>query len=383
MTDHPGASNGLGSEAWLRKRSGYFREVIGYRESIDLLNDPRLLASFAGMFEAVGVTSGPLWEHATTALLSVNGEEHHRLRSLVAGSFTPRAAERLRPIARETAVSLVEELASNDTGDLIADFAVPYLIKTLSHYTGFTEAELVASYPAVEQVGRGMKDFANRLDDLEEGFGLLLSCVRTALDERREEQREDLLGQIAAQVAAGSFPEPFALGIMTAFLSAGLEPTINQVGLLVMVLSEYPDVWDAVGSGQVEPARAVEAGLRMRSTNPSAMRRVAETFDYQGVTFDEGDVVVVDIAAANHDPRQFAPDELDLNTSRSSHLAFGFGPHFCLGAALARVQLQEALRALTERVTCPTILAMREDDGSGGLVGPLTLTISLERRSSR
>jgi cytochrome P450 len=112
------------------------------------------------------------------------------------------------------------------------------------------------------------------------------------------------------------------------------------------------------------------------------LRRVADSFDYRGVRFEEGEEIVVDLAAANHDPRRFPePDRLDLDDEKSSHLAFGFGPHHCLGAALARVQLQEAIGALTQRLTCPEILEVVEWKGAG-LVGPTSLALSVSSRVS-
>jgi cytochrome P450 len=375
-----GNAQGPVSESWLRRQSGYFREVIGYAEAVDLLNDPRLHANFLGMFEAVGISSGPLWENAAGSLLSLNGEAHRQVRSLIAGRFTPRAAERLRPTAREAAHQLIKTFASNETCELVTEFAIPYVIKGTSHHIGLPEADIAACYPAVELVGKAMNDMGNRVEELEQGFAPLIAYARTALEERRRHPVDDVLSLLADEMARGSLPEPVALSIVTALLSAGLEPTIKQLGILVSVLSRQPEIWEALASGELAPTNAVEAALRVHSTNQGAMRCVAESFDYRGVRFKEGEIVIVDLATANHDPRQFESDELDLGADRASHLAFGFGPHFCLGAALARVQLQEAVRALAECLTCPVIVDVAEHEGRGGLVGPSSLTISFSRR---
>ena len=169
---------------------------------------------------------------------------------------------------------------------------------------------------------------------------------------------------------------------MATLLSAGLEPTINQLGIMVSVLSSRPDIWQSLAAGEVTASTVVEAVLRFRSTNQGAARFVAEPFDYHGVHFDDGEAVLVGLAAANHDPRQFpSPEELVLEGERSSHLAFGFGPHFCLGAALARVQLQEALSALTRGMTRPEITHLEELE-PGGLIGPSSLTLSFSARDA-
>ena len=105
MTSSPKSSHA----DWL-SRSGYFREVVGYAEAVDLLNDPRMQSRFVKILENVGLTDGPVWEAAAASLLSLNGDEHKRLRSLVAERFTPRAVEPLRPGARATAQQLIAEL---------------------------------------------------------------------------------------------------------------------------------------------------------------------------------------------------------------------------------------------------------------------------------
>jgi cytochrome P450 len=178
----------------------------------------------------------------------------------------------------------------------------------------------------------------------------------------------------------GSLPEPVALVLVASLLSAGHNPPINQLGITVSLLSRRPEIWDAIATGELAPARVVEAVLRFRSTNQGVLRRVSESFDHRGVRFNEGETIIVNTGAANHDARRFAaPDRLDPDADSSSHLAFGFGPHFCLGAALARVQLQEALSALAQRLTCPEVVAVSEMDGPG-LVGPSSLVVSFSRR---
>ena len=376
-----GADAGVHSEGWLR-RSGYFREVVGYEEAVDLLSDPRMLARFVEIFEGIGITSGPLWEAAASSLLSLNGEEHRRLRSIVAERFTPRAVERIRPLARETADRLVASFESAGRCELISEFAEPYVTTGTCRFVGFAEDDVASLWHAVQTIGLAMKDMSKRIADLDQGLELL-AFARREIAARRERSNDDVITVIADAVERGELPEPVALVIVTTLLSAGLEPTVNQVGITVAVLADHPDVWDAVARGEVAATNAVESVLRLRSTNQGAARRVGETFEYGGVCFNEGETVLVSLAAANHDPRRFAePDRLTLDTDRNSHLAFGFGPHFCLGAALARVQLQEAVATLTRRLTCPTVVAIEQHD-AGGLIGPFRLEIRFSARPSR
>lgn len=363
---------------WLRQ-SGFFREVSGYAEAVDLLNDRRLHAQFVRMVEALGVTSGPLWEAVAASLLSLNGEEHRRLRSVVAPRFTPRAVESLRPFARDCAHELIETFAATGQSELVAEFAAPYVMRSTCRYVGFPEENVADCWDAVELVASAAQDLSNRVDDWGRGVLALVATGRSVLEERRRDPRDDVLTVIADAVDRGSLPELIGVEIVGTLLSAGHEPTINQLGILVSVLSGQPEVWDALGRGELAPGGVVEEVFRLRSTNQGVARWVAESFDYRGAHFKEGETILVSLDAVNHDPRQFEQaDQMDLDAA-GSHLAFGFGPHFCLGAALARLQLQEAIRALTRSLTVPAIIEVTENEG-GGLVGPSSLSIAFSRR---
>jgi cytochrome P450 len=368
---------------WLR-RSGFFHEVVGYAEAVDLLNDPRMHANMVSTFEGLGVTCGLLRDIAAASLLSLNGEEHKRYRSLIAGWFTPRAAERIRPVARDAAHRLLTTFESAGGCEFLTEFAVPYVRKGTCAFAGFPEDDVAACWQALELLASATKNPKDRIEAHEQEVLLALAeYARSALEERRRHPGTDVLTLVADEVTRGSVPEVVALGIIVTLLSAGHDPTINQLAIMVEMLSREPAVWDAVGTGKLSPTKVVEALLRFRSTNQAVTRRVAESFDYRGIRFDEGKTILISLAAANHDPRIFVEsDQLDLGAKRTPHLSFGFGPHYCLGAALARVQLQEAIAALTQRLTCPEIVHIVESGGAG-LVGPLSLTVSFSRRDSK
>jgi cytochrome P450 len=367
---------------WLRK-SGLFREVVGYPEAVDLLKDPRMHSCLPSDFEALGITSGTIRDVAEASLLNLNGEEHKRYRSLIADLFTPRAAEQNRPVARHAAHELITTLEASGGCDFVNDFAAPYIRKSTSHFVGFSQEEVAAGWQAVELISSQLKRPINRIDAHDQAVVLaLVASANSTLEDRRRRPRRDILSLVADEVARGSLPVSVGLGLVISLLSAGHEPTINQLGITVTELSRRPEIWDALGSGELKPTSVVEAVLRFRSTNQGVMRRVADPFDYRGVRFEEGEKIVVGLAAANHDPRRFSePYRLVLDQEKPSHLSFGFGAHHCLGAALARVQLQEAIGALTQRLTCPEILEVVEWQGAG-LVGPTSLAISISRRFS-
>jgi cytochrome P450 len=380
-TDSSDADAGSAHEAWLR-RSGYFREVFGYAEAVDLLNDSRLHANMVSTLEPLGVTSGPLWEVAAASLLSLNGTEHRRQRSLISQRFTPREAERARPVAREAAHNLVTSLEASGSCEFVAEFATPYISRSTCHFVGFAEEDVAARWHALELIRTATKD-GRRFGAREQEVLLELATYEASvLEDRVQRPTGDVLTVVAQEFARGSITEPAALGFVNALLVAGHEPTIKQLGITVSVLVSRPDVWDALGAGELAPSAVVEAVLRYRSTNQGVLRRVDEPFEYCGVGFQEGEAVFISLAAANHDARHFAePDHLDVEAVRIPHLAFGFGPHHCLGAALARVQLQEAISVLAQRLTRLEVRDIVDDEGLG-LIGPSSLTMSFSSRGA-
>jgi cytochrome P450 len=357
--------------------------VLGYAEAVQLLNDPRLHASMAASLESIGVTTGPLRDVAAASLLSLNGAEHRRQRALVAHRFTPRAVERARPVARAAAERLVSNFETAGRCEFVADFATPYVRTSTCDLVGYPEQDVADRWHTLEFLETAMRN-QRVLDESDlESLGELITFAATALDQRRREPGDDVLTTIAAELAEGSLTEPAAIGLAVALLSAGHQPTIKQLGITMVVLADHPDLWEALGTGELEPPGVIEAILRLRSTNQAAIRRVAQPFEYQGVCFEAGDAILVNLAAANRDPRRFDdPEVLDLDPTGTPHVSFGFGPHHCLGASLARAQLQEALRILSERLTA---LAVRElvEDTVPGLAGPTSLGLSFASRSAR
>ncbi|MEO6626953.1 MAG: cytochrome P450 [Aquihabitans sp.] len=377
------ARSGSDDEWW--RSEGVFRVVHGYQEAASLLNDPRIESDIVRIFEAVGVTEGPLWESMASSFLSLNGAEHKRYRSAIAREFTPRKAERIRPTARATANDLIDSFAASGTCELIHSYAGPYVGAGICEFVGFPLDEVGPLSAALYRIALAFKDLHNRIDLCAEGVAELVAYAKQTLELRQSNppDQPDVLSVISAAVEDGTYPETVAWSLIAGLLSAGHEPTINQLGLMVHALSHRPELWNALGSGAIEPRPLVEELLRYESTNRQLHRQAAETVECPGLTFRAHDNLLIDLERANHDPRRFPnPDDVDIAANQGPHLAFGFGPHHCLGAAVARVQLQEGLLALAQRLTVPEVVEIVPDEGAG-LKGYRLLTVGFhERRPS-
>lgn len=369
----------MGDPDWL-DRSEFIPRVTGYHEAAALLADSRFHADFAGIIEGVGGRDTMAWRSATASLLSLNGDDHKRVRAVVAPFFTPRAVERVRPLLAGVAEELVEGLPADGRCDFIRAFAAPYVSAGTCRHVGFSVERESACARAIDDLAHAAADLRGRLDEFVAAGEVLLTHARGSLDERRAEPADDAITAIADAVDAGRLSPLEAEVLVASFLSAGHEPTTKQLGLLVLLLADRPSLWDDVAGGQADVRAVVEEVLRFAPTNGGVVRRVAERAELDGVTFDRGLLLSVDTHAANRDPRRFAdPDRFDAGRADGGHLAFGLGAHHCLGAALARAQLQEAVRALTAGLRCPRVERVTESDG-GGLAGPTAVEIAFERR---
>ena len=367
--------------ASLTKRTddGFFRLIDGQREASHLLGEPRVHAALADFLRPF-LTDPTARRAIEESLLNLNGPEHRRQRGLIAKEFTPRAAERVRPISHDTAHHLLDELINRAECDVVGEFSWPYVTAGICDFVGFDIEDVDAVSASIHQIATASESLGTRGPEFEAGLIRLLDFSTTALAARRDRPRNDFLSTLAQLVADGSLTEMSAVSLSTGLLSAGHEPTSKQLSNSIEVLVGYPDLWEAMGAGEVAAKPVVEELLRVRSANRGVHRRIAEDFEWRGAQFTQGEWLRVDIDAANHDPTRFDdPSEVNLETNPAAHVSFGRGAHICLGAAVARVQLQEALTAVTQRLEVPEILEFVPGTGEG-LVGPRLLRISVRSR---
>jgi cytochrome P450 PksS len=181
---------------------------------------------------------------------------------------------------------------------------------------------------------------------------LFLRLIRSLIRDRRAQPRDDLLGALVlAEEAGQKLSEDELLAMVFLLLVAGHETTVNLIGNGLLALIEYPAEMDRLRREPTLIRPAIEELLRYGSPVETGTERYAlEDIQLAGTTIPRGSLVFAAIASANRDERQFPdPDKLDLGREPNKHLAFGLGPHYCLGAALARLEGQIAVNALLRR----------------------------------
>jgi cytochrome P450 len=224
-----------------------------------------------------------------------------------------------------------------------------------------------------------------RLAEVDAALVQLLAYAGELARRRRAEPRDDLVTRIAQAAAEDGWPEEGVSGAIAGLVFAGHETTKNQLGWTVAVLAGQERTWDGVADGSLASADVVEEVLRVRSTVTHTGRVVAEPVEHKGERFEPGTILFLSIWSADHDARVYPnADAVDPGRDGNAppHLAFGHGAHHCLGAALARAELQEALAALTSRITCPTVGAGAAWKPPAGITGPVALPIAFAARAA-
>jgi cytochrome P450 len=360
--------------------------VMHYERVRQLLSDPRLHTNIAEFLRNVGVSAGPFYEWMSNSPLNFDGADHQHWRGLMSRTFTPRRVEGLRPFLRTAAHALIDAFAHRGTCEFMEQFADAYPSLGLCELIGVPSEDRESFRAWANTIGLGFSPVvAMHIVAVDEALERLLSYTRELAARRRADPRDDLVTRIAQAGSEDGWTDMQVAGSIAGLVFAGHETTKNQLGWMVAVLAGRSDLWDAVGKGDLPAASLVEEVMRYRSAVTGVGRRVAEAVIVDGERLEPGEQVFLSLWSADHDEATYPkPDELHPQQSADTpHLAFGHGAHFCLGAALARAELQEALAALTSRLGCPTLGADATWKPPFGINGPERLPITFTCRPAR
>jgi cytochrome P450 len=292
-------------------------------------------------------------ERRRKSILSVDGEEHARLRRLVAPAFTPKAADRLRPFMREVINGLVDKVVDDGRCELVEDVCEPYPIPIICELLGAPKEDWKQfSLWATDIFRIFNSDLINDMPLINKASDELNTYVRALVEERRAAPRHDLLSDlIAAEEAGDKLSTDELVMLAEAVLMAGTDTTRNQLACSVALFAQHPDQWKLLAAEPERAQRAVEETMRFLGAIAGTARVASEDIEFRGVLFPQGTLVATSLVGANFDPNAWqAPFEFDITKERSAtQMTFGSGIHFCLGANLARAELQEALPLLARR----------------------------------
>jgi hypothetical protein len=298
-------------------------------------------------------------------LLFLDPPDHTRLRRLVSKAFTPRRIEQLREHIKEIADELLADIRPGEPFDVMTTIAYPLPVIVICELMGIPVED--------RHLFEGWSSDATRLldGDIDEDTmqrGVLaamyfINYFNTLFEARRVEPRDDLVsGLVAVEDAGDVLTEEELRSIVLLLFVAGHETTMNLIGNGLFALMQHHDQWDRLVADRSLVQSAVEELLRYDGPVHVTGRLATEDLDVGGHLFTKGTQVVTLLAAANRDPDKFPdPDGLDIGRTDNQHLAFSHGIHYCLGAALARLEGQVVFDELASRF--PTLrLAVDADD---------------------
>ena len=291
------------------------------------------------------------------SMLGVDPPEHTRLRGLVSQAFTPRMIKRLEPRLREVAHELMDAALKERRIDLVAALTHPLPVIVIAEMIGIPAHDRarfkVWSDAAVKSLGVGLltPPTLEHLDEQRAVIREMREYFLPLVEERRREPREDLLsGLVAAETEGSRLSFDEMIQTLILLLVAGNETTTNLIGNAVLELLAHPAALDELRADRSLLPDAMEEVLRFSSPVQMDPRRAVRATELHGVPVAENQFVISWIGSANRDEEVFErPDEFDIRRRNNRHLAFGFGPHYCLGASLASLEAQVAVDALLER----------------------------------
>jgi cytochrome P450 len=311
--------------------------------------------TFPGMkiAEIFGIDDGPLWEEMRRNILHINGDDHRRLRGLVNPAFTPRAAERWRPAMRATLEELFAPL--DGRAEIVGALCKPYPSRVIATVMGAPLADAGRLWEWSNTIQRQFGlTVAEERPQIEQAVVEFYEWASALLARRRDDPGDDLISTlIAARFEGQRLDDDELLNLVLNVLVGGVDTTQSQLAHALRLFAAHPDQWALLAERPELAPRAVDEAIRFEPITPFTARIALEDVTYRDVTFPEGTVVLVCAHTGNRAPAAYAePDRFDIAADRGSAkpLTFGAGPHYCLGANLARAELQEALTYLAPRM---------------------------------
>lgn len=324
--------------------------ISRYDDTLSVLKNNRIFSS-----EGLRRASEPPWlgrsNPLSNSMLLMEPPNHTRLRALVSRAFNASTINRLLPLMRSTADTLTQEVLASGRVDFLSTFAQGLPARVISELLGL-DPSLQKNFNRwshdILTAGTTTPDSHERLGQIRQSLSEMEHYLKEVLESRRREPGDDMVSQLLdARVDGEMLTQEELMAFLFLLLVAGLETTMILLGNAVMVLATHPELLERLRGDLSLIPRFLEEVLRYEPPIHGTLRLALAEEQVSGVQIQPGSVVLVLIGSALHDEMQFKePERFDMDRNIQANLAFGYGPHFCLGAGLAREQSRVALEAL-------------------------------------
>ena len=352
----------VGDQAWMVVRHAELKQLFGDARLGRSHPDPKHAARISDSILFGGATDNYETEHA----------DHVRMRALLTPFFSAKRMQALRPRVEALADQLFDEMAgSTPPLDLHEALSFPLPVLVICELLGVPYDDR-AQFRVWTQ---GMANLHDR-QRASQALGSLFAYMRELVTRKRVHPGDDVISSLCA-TEGGALDDAYIAFLAAVLLFAGHETTVVRIDVGTLLLITNPDQREALLDDPSLLPTAVEEILRLSDTGGSGVPRYARAdIEFAGVTIRVGDAVVLNGGAGNHDERVFAdPDRFNIAREPNQHLTFGYGPHFCIGAPLARIELQAVFARLIPRFPRLRLavpleqLRVRRDLLTGGLTG--------------
>ena len=331
--------------------------VTGYPEVQDALRNPLLSSDlrrnrfFLWLLQAA-TGDNPVPFIDNPPMLNQDPPNHTRLRKLVSTGFTNRYIQSLTPVIESRIDSLLDDVGSRSQFDVIASLAEPLPAMIIAGMMGVPEDEQRRFISwSHDLIGATVIDRPELVEKAAIAEQEMHGYIAKLIAEKRQRPADDFISRlVAAHQDNDSLTQNEMISTCILLLAAGHETTTRLIGNGLYTLITHPDQFDRLRADRSLLENAIEEMLRYEPPVQITLRFVAEDHEFHGVKFKRGQMVLVNLAAANRDPRVHQqPDEFDITRKPVPHLSFGYGIHLCLGLTLARLEARLAFNALLDR----------------------------------
>jgi cytochrome P450 len=362
--------------AWMREHDPVHRDeknnlwVITKYEDVSFVErHPELFCSEKGVRPKGGGAD-------SLSIVSMDDPEHVRQRRLVSRGFTPSRINELMQHIRELARELVDKVASRGECDFVIDIARPLPLIVIAEMLGLPveDRERLAHWSDTMMAAEGAEPDEPRTQLAGEAWGEYVTYLDALLEDRRARPRDDLISVLLSSAHADELSGEEVLSFLVLLLVAGNETTRNALSGGMLALTTFPEQRERLVADMSKVNGATEEILRYVSPVISFSRTVCADTELRGRMLRKGDMLLNVYPSANRDADAFDdPDSFRIDREPNLHLAFGTGPHFCLGANLARTEIRILLEELFTRLP-----DMRVTDGADAQRGPNSLVTTIQ-----
>jgi cytochrome P450 len=352
--------------------------VLRYEDANNLLKDKRLYQGTRKWPSHYGIEDGLLANWWQKMLLSIEGEDHLRLRKLAGPAFSPKTIEPLAPFFASLANELIDNFIDKGSCEFMSEFAEPFSARVITGLLGLDNelwpkvADLATKLGYVFSV-----TIKEDLPLIEEGLQGILDISNELINKSRLSTKDDFVGTLLKATLDGkAITDEELLSLVSLLIFAGFDTTRNQIGLGIKTFSNHPKQWRLLGENPDLARVAVEEIMRVNPTITWVSREASVDIEYKDLTIKEGTTIHLLTIPAGSDPRKFENNEFDITAERAPHFGFGGGMHHCIGHYVARLDMKEAFKALATRLPNMQVAPGDTYLPDSGNTGPTKLVIT-------